>query len=115
MSVCLSDQKFRFCVESGKVGASVTVSSLHCILFFICDFSCKFLYNSHSYVHEWETFLHYNNYQGFFAYFIADTGSYSQLKMVSFFPSSQEKIPNFKCLIKTSKIFETWTTSLVLK
>ena len=30
----------------------------------------------------------------FLAYFIADIGSYSQLKIESIFPNSQEKIPN---------------------
>ena len=53
----------------------------------------------------------------FLADFIADIGSYSQLKIVSFFPIHRKKIPiesyKIKKLKKILKMFETWTTSLI--
>ena len=49
----------------------------------------------------------------FLAYFIANIGSYSQLKIVSFFPIGTKKFPVvIKNRIKCSTSFETRATSL---
>ena len=47
------------------------------------------------------------------AYFIADIGSYFQLKIVSFFPILRKKIPteSYKFNKKKSEILETRATS----
>ena len=50
----------------------------------------------------------------FLAYFIANIGSYSQLKTVSFFPNSQENIANKVTRLKNLiKMFKTCATSQV--